>query len=179
MARRRQAFAPRGQRRRSIWELGPGGDDIQFDSQQITASSSIILGSAITVVDTELTVVRTRGFFHLQLSVATAALDGFNYALGIGIASNAAIAVGASAVPTPFTEVDAENWLWHHMGKITSPIAGVATGAAQSAQTIEVDSKAMRRLEDGSALYMAAEFGEIGTASLTIAGVTRCLFKLP
>ena len=48
-------------RRQTAWQLGPGGDDSQFDPFTVTATSIVFPGSAVTPVIPNLTVVRIRG----------------------------------------------------------------------------------------------------------------------
>ena len=112
----------------------------------------------------------------MSLFLATNANDGFNYAFGIGKASLAAFTAGVASVPTPFTEAAYSGWLWHTMGFIGSPVAG-AEGTTRDTLIISIDSKAMRKLEADEVLYLAGEFGEVGTATMIVKAATRMLFK--
>ena len=98
-------------RRLTSWEFGPGGTS----ETAFTTSSSAFLGSAVSLVAGvgKVTVVRTRGSFLAYLNTASALNDGYSGAIGIGIASLAAISAGIASVPTPLTEMDSDNWLFH------------------------------------------------------------------
>ncbi len=134
-----------------------------------------------------LTIVRIRGMFHWALQSAAAQLDGFQGAFGIGIATAAAINAGIASLPTPITEMGDENWLYHriigiHAGGIINQ--GVAAdedqvNATWAAERFEVDSKAMRKFDDGMGLYAAFEVVELGTAVGNIFFDSRMLVKLP
>ena len=153
-----------------------------------TGNQSSILGFGAQVNLDGFTLVRTRGEFVAQLRSASAIANGFSGAFGIGIVTDAAFAVGVTAVPTPVTEADSDSWLYHRFFSCIAgaPIAGAAmqdedavnpTGAAVR---FEVDSKAMRKTgEKESTIYAAIEVTELGTAAIDIMFNSRLLFKLP
>ena len=131
--------------------------------------------------------MRTRGEVLMYLSAATAVFDGFIGAFGIGFASAAAMTAGAASLPTPITEFDSDNWIYHRFYNILSPGAisgGAATdadvgGAVAAAVRWEIDSKAMRKVpDDDVGLYMAWEHTLTGTANLRIQARCRMLTKL-
>jgi len=124
------------------------------------------------------TVIRTRGLIELTISAATAGLDGYAGAFGIAICSNDAFAVGVTAVPTPISDVAWDGWMWHQFFSVHAPAAFQATGTGPYATTIEIDCKAMRKINVGETLYMAVEATEIGACVLTVRADTRILSKL-
>ena len=176
MPRRRGFSQGHSQRRRTGWEEGPGG----LASTGISATASGFLGAALIPLLDGLTLVRTRGLFNLVLSAAASAGDGYQGAIGIGLTTASAVAAGIASVPTPITEQDWDGWLFWH---VISAHAGDATAGSrnwdQSNQVIPVDSKAMRKFEDGMALFAAFEVTEIGTATASLFFDSRMLFKLP
>jgi len=128
-----------------------------------------------------LTVVRIRGEISFFLDLVTASGDGFQeYGIGIGIASGDAIAVGATALPTPLGDKDWPGWLFHHSG---ASIVGAETTEAfrgpMSAVRMAIDTKSMRKIGLNETVFASFETGaEIGTAQLEVLMNTRMLLKL-
>ncbi len=119
----------RGPRRLTSWALGPGGYDIAtLDRQQFTASQTLIIGSGVTPIIDNLTVVRIRGFIDFGLRSADAVLAGFNFVAGIGIVSGDAFAIGVTATPNPFDDTDWPGWLWLGSGSSRTSVAALAVG---------------------------------------------------
>ena len=177
MAHRSSAsFRGRSQslRRKTGWENGPG--DISTPVQ-ITSDTAFILGAGQVFLFDGDTVVRIRGSLLLALTTITADGDGYVGAVGIGIVSAPAFAVGASAVPTPVSESEWEGWMWHQMLNVVGQ-AG-SSGIGPSFQRVEIDSKAMRKVGTEEVIYMAVELIETGTAVAEIVANTRMLVKLP
>jgi len=171
----------RSQGRQTAWGDGPGDT-----SRAVVASTTPqFLGQFITPVVEGLTVIRIRGELQIQLTLATTARDGMAGAVGIGIATAAAVNAGIASVPTPITEQDSENWLWWQAFSVMS--AGIGTGAAQNLSgtgsshfRATIDTKAMRRFDSEKAIYAAIEVGvETGTASMDVRLDSRALVKLP
>ena len=85
MARQRSGFAQGRTRRRTGWEEGPGGVAVT----QYTGTSVKIHGSAASSLVDGLTVARIRGLWRCFLNgTVTAAGDGYQGAIGIGIATD-------------------------------------------------------------------------------------------
>jgi len=130
--------------------------------------------------------VRTRGRLQAFLDNATAALDGYHGAFGIAVATTAAVAVGATAVPTPITEQDWDGWLYWQSIQLLAP--GIIDGGTlvdrdlmnihAAYQSFDIDSKAMRKLAVGDSIYACMEVVEIGTATLQWSLDSRVLVKL-
>ena len=185
---RRSVFPPaRGRqtsRRLTAWDMGTGGTA----TLTVTGPGPFFLGSAISLVAgvSALTIVRTRGEFKAYLTAATARSDGFQGAFGIGIATLAAVTAGIASVPTPITEADSDNWLYHRFfGCQGSDVisGGAATDSDQAnvvtaALRVEVDSKAMRKMTDESAIYSCIEIVEFGAATMVLTWDSRILAKL-
>ena len=159
------------QRRRTEWFAGPG----QVAASSFAASTSIIHGGTVITSFGEETLVRTRGIFCAYLKTATAVGDGFFGAVGIGKATASATAAGVASVPTPLTEVGWDGWLYHRFFSVHSGLAADGSGH----ERFEVDSKAMRKLQEAEAFYIAIEVLEIGTATMDVFCDTRMLVKLP
>ena len=162
-------------RRKTSWEVGPGGTG----ATAISASGTGLVGAAVVPTVPGLTVVRTRGELLLTLITATGALDGFRGAFGIGIATFAAVNAGIGSVPVPIADEDQEIWLYHRFFSIVGNISTEADFGISTVLRLEIDSKAMRKLDDGLSLYGAFEVVETGAAVMDMSFNSRLLVKLP
>jgi len=171
-----QGRSIRSPRRRSSWEAGPGGTAALGLTGAATTS---FIGSAVSPTTPGVTAVRLRGQIDFMLTLATAAGDGFQGAVGIGIATEAAVMAGIASVPTPITEQGDENWLWWHVFSVHNPVVSSSGITRSGFQRVVVDSKAMRKLDDGMSLYWAIELVETGTATMTVRADSRVLILLP
>ena len=178
MASRRGSFRPRqgATRRRSAWTEGAGGQT----NTQAAATFTNILGGGVITSSGEVTIVRTRGELTIGLSAATAALDGFSGAVGIGIVTTQAFNVGVTALPLPISDAEWDGWMWHQYFNVFAQSAspGFATDGGTFAR-YQVDSKAMRRLEDEMTLVAVIEGTEVGTSTMNARFDSRILVKLP
>ena len=172
----------RSQKRKTSWALGPTTDGVQA----VTATSKVAWTFASVALSDGLTIVRTRGEFLAFLTAASGAAEGFQGALGIAKFTDQAVAIGPTALPGPLTDVDWDGWLYHRLLSVYSGDAIVAAGAAneagqggQSGVRIEIDSKAMRKVNTNEFLVAVMEFTLEGTATLRTVGEVRFLVKLP
>ena len=181
MARRGVSRFPRtGARRQVSWGIGTGGTT----SQSITATGKTIIGSGIALAaEQKVTIVRTRGYLNCGLVGATAALDGFTGAFGIGIVSDEAFTVGVTAIPGPLTDAFWPGWLVHQFISVRSVnIMAVANNAIQDAGAFiqrDIDSKAMRKFDVGETMVAMLEVTELGSAAtMQVTWDSRVLLKL-
>ena len=167
---------PARARRITSWEFGPGGTA----DTTLTSSSVAILGAGGVATRAGLTVIRTRGAFELTLKSVDATASHMTGAVGIGIATPEAFAIGVTAVATPITESAWDGWMWWQAFsmKAASTSATFATGGSASLR-LEVDSKAMRKLDLADTIYAAVEVVEVGAVVMTVAFDSRVLVKLP
>jgi len=164
-----------GPRRKTTWFGGPGGTV----ETSFSASGVAFVGSAVTPAagQEDGTIVRTRGLVDIFLNDGvTSDGDGYFGAVGIGLATAAAVAAGVASVPTPITELFWDGWLWHSFFSVHG--SATDAGSPSRAQRLVIDSKAMRKFETGMAVFMAAEVVERGTAALEIYSFSRQLCKL-
>ena len=116
------------------------------------------------------------GFLEVLLSTSDAALSGFNYAAGIGIVTSDAFAVGASAMPTAFGDIDWKGWMWHSMGSIHTAVGALAVGdPTDNPIRVPIDVRSMRKLGLNEVVFLSFQPGELGTSVLQVLGVTRML----
>ena len=176
----------RSSRRKVSWTLGPQ-TGVDGASQGISASSSVIATGGAAVIEEGITLVRTRGDLNLFLTSATTAGDGFHGAFGIAVVTDQAFTAGILSVPTPITEESWNGWLYHrYFSLFAGGTIAAATAAQQADQVngtsaalhIEVDSKAMRKLNVDQTLYAVIEVVELGAAGMDWAFNSRMLMKL-
>jgi len=165
-------------RRRTGWEEGPTSDVTALSA----AGGSLWSTGQLFGLD-GLTIARIRGEILIWISSAATALDGFqSYAVGIGVVTSPALAIGVTAVPTPLGEPEWEGWLWYHSGAaLTQPLAaeGAVPGVV-AAVRLPIDTKAMRKVGTEEIVYGAFEVGsEVGTAVVQYSARTRMLLMLP
>ena len=185
MARSRGRQLVQTTRRGNSWEFGPGQVGAETP---VTGTVSRILLTTISVNVAGTTLVRIRGEFNYYLHAATATLDGYRGAFGIGIATQAAIASGAASVPTPITEQAWDGWLFWSMiearaaGPIVQAAVSLESGQVNpvmAAHRTMVDTKAMRKLRVEDGIYACIEVTEVGTALMEVSLLSRMLVKLP
>ena len=119
------------------------------------------------------TLVRVRGAvaFRYNSYAADASIVG---AIGIGIVSTEAFTAGIASIPEPYSDGDWGGWMvWrsfaHHFQSITQ--AGVLLGD----MSIEIDSKAMRKVSPNETAVFIAESQ---SGAYQVADCTRQLIKL-
>ena len=161
-------------RRKTSWELGPGS----CVRTLVSGVGASFIGDAVQPTIDGLTQARLRGRLHAMLLTGTAAGDGFCGAFGIGLATAAAVAAGAASVPTPITEQAWDGWLYWM--PIQLAVQGTTTFEAVSYQLIDVDTKAMRKLNEEDAIYAMVEIeNEEGTATAEFLFDSRSLLMIP
>jgi len=182
----RRVFQGRqSQRRRTGWEQGPGAPSAIQTAISSSVTQIFNFGQAPTV-DGQ-TVVRIRGELLIYLSQATAAVNGFLGAFGIGLVSSAAFTAGAASVPGPVGEIEWEGWMYWTPIQLLSAAAidaGVsadvdAINGVSAVHRIPVDTKAMRKKGTQETLMACIEVTEVGTATMQMAFSSRMLNKLP
>ena len=139
----------RGPKRLTQW-LGPA--DQGFVS--VTGAGALIVASSS--FEEPLTIVRTRGAFTLKPTSFASDLN-FTGAMGMAIVSTEAFTAGIASVPEPFSDADWGGWMvWRSFGEHVQSItqAGVIYPGSL---TLEIDSKAMRKVTPNETLVVVAE----------------------
>ena len=172
---RRSGYIMRGgrQRRESLWL---GIDATRFTLA--TANSAAITHNlnAAGLALRPFTIVRTIGYWQLR-SDQTGAAENYDGALGFSVVSDQAIAIGVTAVPTPYTDIGSDLFFLHQiMASRFEFVSGVGfESAAGLMGTFE--SRAMRKVNEDSDVCFAAEVSGVSLgASFFMAG--RMLVKL-
>jgi len=127
------------------------------------------------------TLIRVRGSIQAFLTTVTAAADGMHCAVGIGVFTIEAFAAGVASVPSPLGDDDWNGWLYHRYFDLHGLQAGsVAAGAGGTTSIqFEVDSKAMRKVNENVIVGCLLETVEVGTAVMEAYFSSRMLLKLP
>ena len=174
MARQRFTRGRAVARRRTGWDEGPGSQT----PAAITTTGQSFLGAVAASLQDGLTVARIRGLLSFVQTVTTAAGDGFHGAVGIGITTVDATAIGATATPGPITEADWDGWLWHNYFDTRQSVASGAAVDGLHPIQMQIDSKAMRKLDEDMVIFAMIERTEVGTASMSVLLDSRILLFL-
>jgi len=157
-------------RRETVW------GDIGTVVSTLSGSPSAVLTNSLgagALAQRPFTIIRTRGVMHVR-SDQVIASETYIGDLGLAIVSDQAIAIGVSAVPTPLTDKGSDLWFVYEQ-LIGHFQFGDLTGFNTGGVSKEIDSKGMRRVEEGSDLAVVVE-NEIAGCILTFTG--RLLVKL-
>jgi len=145
----------------------------------IVAASTAVLQTALTAAELALrpfTVVRTRGVVYMKSDQA-GATEVQDAAFGLAVVSDQAIAIGVTAVPTPTTDDGSD--LWYVYERILSELAFQDATGFQANVGVEriIDSRSMRKVEDGQDIAGVVETGS-GSNGVVISAYARTLIKL-
>ncbi len=115
----------------------------------VPATTKVLLASLVSTAGRGETVRRMRGTFIVSAQEATS----FHGAIGAFVANNLAVTAGVASLLDPVTNVGDDAWFWyqsfHGQGNASPGSAGGASG-----QVYSIDSKAMRRVDDGFAIVL-------------------------
>ncbi len=170
MARQRRNFGGHGGSKRMTSWIGPADQGfIAVAADGASIISSISSGN----VDTG-TVVRSRGEVGIVPASFAADVEIVG-AYGIGIVSTQAFGIGITAIPHPFTDSDWDGWfVWRSFNYALE--FQDAAGVRDATHRLEIDSKAMRKLEGDYTMVAVAESQSV---AFRISAPVRHLFKLP
>ena len=160
-------------RRQTLW-VGLSEVD-----QVLAAANTAVLthsANAALLALRPFTIVRTHISWFCS-SDQTGAQEVYQTALGFCVPTDQAVAIGVTAVPTPFTDLGSDMFLVHSIsaGRFIF-ISGVGVHPTGGILTT-IDSKAMRRVEDDSDIAVVIENSGVSLGSRNIiAG--RVLVKL-
>ncbi len=172
---RKSGFIQRGgvMRRETLWFAGA------YASTGLAAASTATLITSLNAAALALrpfTVVRTRGLLLIE-SDQEAGDERQVAAYGECVVSDQAVAIGVTAVPTPATDNGSDLW-FVHQSMFNAFRFGTAVAFQASAGThYEIDSKAMRKVEDGSDIVSVVETASTSDG-VAIQSFTRLLIKL-
>ena len=147
-------------------------------STNITGSgtSLIYTASAAEQALRPYTIVRTHLFLEFE-SDQLAATEDWWAAIGFAVVSDQASAIGVTAVPTPITDLGSDAWYLHQFGKGAILFGDLTGFQASTGKQVQVDSKAMRKVEDGFDNIVTIE-SFTGFSGVAVATAGRQLLKL-
>ena len=102
------------------------------------------------------TLVRARGSIDFQPLSFGADLE-ITGAFGMGMVSAEALGIGVTACPEPFSDADWGGWMVWTLFSYVLEVQDATGLIALANVRIEIDSKAMRKVEPSSALIFIAE----------------------
>jgi len=173
---RRSGFITRGSRnvRETLWV----GVDTVLSTLAASGVALQTQSNAALLSLAPFTITRFRGYMFLR-SDQFAASESYGGAWGMAVVTEQAAAIGVTAVPTPITDDFSDSWVAYQ--KMLNFIHfGDGTGTQIYGQMVEVDSRAMRKVEDGFAIITVVE-NEVGTVStdgVVVGAGGRLLLKL-
>ncbi len=164
--------AGRSTRRKTEWISGT------TDFLDLTASEkkrNLSFSQAALVDLVPFTIIRTVGVIVIAADLNFITNQLFVGAFGGCIANDQARAIGVTALPGPFSEAGDDVWFQHQF--FGMQIDDRADSDLVNSQTIVIDSKAQRKVEDGQAIQFLTEGG--GEADgFDISTMLRILVKL-
>jgi len=166
MATRHRSFRTGGPRRKTQWIGPPLQGYITVASGGATLISSLVLEEPTTAV-------RVRGMVSIQPQLTNADIELIG-AVGIGVVSAEALAVGITALPEPYSDADWGGWMVWRSFAYQFRFED-ATATQYPRWDFEVDSKAMRKVGPSDALVFVAESF---AGAFKVADTTRQLLKL-
>ena len=152
----RQFRGGRG-KRESLW--------IGFNYAGVTQLSGGVLTyvlNAAGLVLRPFTIIRTHMDFML-ISDQAVAIENQACAFGLAVVSEEAVAVGVTAIPTPVSSNGSDLWFLY---QVMFAKESNLTDRSQPANFYSVDSKAMRKVEDGSELVGVSELSIIADGAI-------------
>ena len=162
-------------RRETIWFGGTGF------AQTLAATTTVAFLQSLNASALALrpfTVIRTRGVLRV-MSDQLAATETYGASFGQAIVSDQAVVIGVTALPTPTTDSASDLWYVYEYlaGRLN---VATAVGIEEGGVERIIDSKAMRKVEDGQDIVSVTEGPGAGltSAGSTIIGFTRILVKL-
>jgi len=150
MAGRRNRF-PRGSRKATDWSASTPLAVLV----NVPAASAVLLETFTPIAGGE-TIIRTRGM--LGWLGDNLAADELQFgAFGIGVVSEQAASVGASAVPHPATDAAWDGWLYHtYFFSDFEFVSGVGIDGGLM-HTMVIDSKAARKVSENDRVVIVVE----------------------
>ena len=160
--------------RKPSWEEGPQ----ERDGAISTATS--FLWTTAAQANVPVTIVRIRGYIEFSLLTSDVVNGGFFGAVGIGVFTDEAFTAGAGSIPSPLTDSDWNGWMWHNFWSVRSVTATVGDGvnAFSAYQRIEIDTKAMRKIDSGMIVCGVIDQTETPNATAEVHADTRMLAKI-
>ena len=168
MARRGRTFS-RGPRRATDWSASAFGGIVV-----VANGTAVLLETFAPIVGGE-TVIRTRGNFSIasDQDIATELQIG---AFGICVVTQQAAGIGITAIPHPVADAAWGGWLYHRYFAFQFDFGTGVGFISDMAHQIEIDSKAMRKVDEDDRLVTLVENN--GSRGFQIVNHERFLSKV-
>ncbi len=161
--------------RRSDWAIGISSTAFT----NVPAASTLLLAA---VADSTLaasgitpaTLIRTRGMYSIK-SDQNAAGEVQIGAIGLAVVDERARAAGVGSLATPITNMISDEWYYINGFAYEVSLNSAVGFDSNSAHMVEVDSRAMRKIDDGQAMVVVVE--NAGATGFDIAIYLRTMFK--
>ncbi len=160
----RSSFVPSKGKRLTEWLSIVSLADLSVGATTQLIVASFSAASLATIFP--FTIIRVRGIVTVR--VAAASTQSFG-ALGLAVVTEQARAAGAASLPGPMTNSSGEQWLMYQA--LMSNTGTVLD--SRHMFVYEIDSKAMRKVEDNEAIVLMVENG--GSATFRVAVNLRIL----
>ncbi len=159
-------FRGRGPRRMTEWSSYDGASTAVADT-----GATLLSGLAF---ESPGTLIRTRGIFSIapQTFAADLVIVG---AYGIGIVSAEAFAAGVASIPEPASDADWGGWMVIEPFSFRTEFLDSTGVVFPSSFTVNVDSKAMRKVEPNSVAVVVVDSL---AGAFNVVDMTRLLLKL-
>jgi len=122
------------------------------------------------------TIARCRGQLLVNMDrSAEVAEDRALVGMGLTLVSNQAVAVGATAIPSPIAN-DEWPWLWYYTSSLKTPTTLTEDEQGFRWERIEVDSKSMRKAPPDHVMVFVVDVVSVaGTPDIELSGFIRVL----
>ena len=172
---RRSGFIQRSgrNRRESLWLF------VTENAASLALATSAVISNSLNAAALALrpfTIVRSRIHLNIQSDQQAGSEDQVG-AFGIAVVSDQAVAIGVTAVPTPVTDLGSDLWLAHQYMTASLALNSAVGFDAQFTTNFDLDSKAMRKVEEGQDIVFVKERGTLGDG-ITLFSAGRMLIKL-
>ena len=171
MSPRNRLPARAGSTKRLVTWIGPA--DQAFLA--VAANTKVLLASfdAEAAFLNRPTIVRTRGAVDHAPTVVSADVN-YIGAFGMAVVSDQAFGIGITAIPGPFSNADWDGWfVWRSFSYSYAFDSAISARSVQ--ETMEIDSKAMRKVSVNETIVLVVE-SQSGAFSISVP--VRMLLKL-
>ncbi len=141
-----------GRVRETLWI---GGTAFSQTLVATTTTALVISLNAAALALRPFTIVRTRGIILVNSDQNTASED-YGASFGMAVVSDQAVAIGVTAVPTPTADNPSDLWFVYEF-LIGRFVLGTNVGFVDAGRERVIDSRAMRKVEDGQDVVSVVE----------------------
>ena len=150
------------------------GSAVDTDVGTLNAAS-LRLDQSFTATADE-TIVRTRGTLWVGSDQQVATETPFG-AMGMCVVSDPAIAIGVTAMPAPYTDLETELWYLWFPWLCDFRLTSTFVAEFNTLKRYDFDSKAMRKISEGESIAVLIENGSAADA-VSFLMIFRILVKL-